>query len=514
MKKRFCLLLISGCGALMFLPPWIASKETNLSHTSSGIKQFSSNNKPSPHSPVNGASMQSLNDANEKIKSHSTPEKADVSLISTSVSNTFESAQLDVVTYKGKTQTIVAEEERDRAGSNQKPHVNLTVQQSIQYEINQWSFTENSPINYSIDITGLFEDPDDDLLTTQLAVDHPKFSVSHLGGTSSLQGTPKIGNAPTQLIARAKDDYHGSEKGAWVTATFPLPSLSSGLEGEGLHPLIGQTWYRLETNHQFAGKTYNYEKVYCEAFKFINDEVFFASSNTLTTCPNEHQLRKVGSYHVDGDDLIVSSTQSIFDHDMRWKILETYPSHPTFTTAHVTQVKMGNEYETYTVASKTQIEQRINTITGLEALQLTPVNYMYLANDGHYYLGWYGMHIGNYQLTNPDWPDEMDGDLNIQSYNTTVICEDLLDKFNHYSVGGQGVYGDIIGQTIGENFEPIECEGRPLGHLQYSFFDVDFLEFDEFKHGEVFSIILRPKLEWRHKVEEIKLNVRYLDPNA
>ena len=91
------------------------------------------------------------------------------------------------------------------------------------------------------------------------------------------------------------------------------------------------------------------------------------------------------------------------------------------------------------------------------------------------------------------------------------ICS---DKFDHYSVGGQGVYGDIIGQIIGEKLEPIECDERPLGHLRYSFFDVDFLEFDEFKHGEVFSIILRPKREWRHKVEEMKLNVRYLDPNA
>ncbi|UWZ97217.1 hypothetical protein [Vibrio splendidus] len=517
MKKRLCFLFASGCGALVLLPPWLASKEVSKANV------VSSEPGPLLSSPTASAPSLQL-EANKRqqdgtvsgvlIKSRAEQPTSDMTIPLVPPQQHNEPFTVLADKQDLETQILVVADGKDRADRNQKPQVNLEVQQSIQHEINQWSFTENSPINYSIDIAGLFEDPDDDLMTTQLAVNHPKFSVSNLGGETNVQGTPKVGEAPTQLIARAKDDYHGSDESAWVTTSFPLPSMSSGLEEDGLHPLIGETWYRLETNHQFAGKTYNYEKVYCEAFKFINDEVFFASSSSLTTCPSEHELRKVGGYHVDGNTLVVSSNQSIFDTDMRWKILETYPSHPTFTTAHVTQVKMGNEYETYTIASKAQIEQRINTVTGLEALQMTPVNYMYLANDGRYYLSWYGMHLSNYQQTDPTWPDRMDGDLNVQSYNTTVICEDLLSKFDHYSIGGQGVYGDIIGQTIGENFEPIKCEERPLGHLQYSFFDVDFLEFDEFKHGEVFSIILRPKKEWRHKVEEMKLNVRYLAPDA
>ena len=452
MKKRLCFLVISGCGALILLPPWLASKEVNVSlsiadNSLLSTKQITADNaqttvivKPAPN-PTSSTAL---------IKSKAEPTLSEVSFPATTFESEADRFEDPAEKFYSDTETLVVADDKDRADRNQKPQVNPAVQQSIQHEINQWSFTENSPINYSIDVTGLFEDPDSDLLTTQIAVNHPKFSVSNLGGRTSVQGTPKVGEAPTQLIARAKDDYHGSEENAWVTTSFSLPSMSSGLEEDGLHPLIGETWYRLETNHQFAGKTYNYEKVYCEAFKFINDEVFFASSSNLTTCPNEHELRKVGGYHVDGNALIVSSNQSMFDTDMRWKILETYPSHPTFTTAHVTQVKMGNEYETYTVASKAQIEQRINTVTGLEALQMTTQNYMYLANDGRYYLGHYGMHLSNYQQTNPNWPDEMDGDLNVQSYNTTVVCEDLLDKFDHYSVGGQGVYGDIIGQIIGE----------------------------------------------------------------
>jgi hypothetical protein len=516
MKKRLCFLVVSGCGALVLLPPWLASEEVNASLliSDNSLLSVEQTVADAGQTVVNAEPTQKFTSSTTLIKSKAEQSLSEVSFPATAFESQTDRFEDPAKKFYSDTETLVVADDKDRADRNQKPQVNPAVQQSIQHEINQWSFTENSPINYSIDVTGLFEDPDDDLLTTQIAVNHPKFSVSNLGGRTSVQGTPKVGEAPTQLIARAKDDYHGSEEEAWVTTHFSLPSMYSGLEDDGLHPLIGETWYRLETNHQFAGKTYNYEKVYCEAFKFINDEVFFASSSNLTTCPSEHELRKVGGYYVDGNTLVVSSNQSIFDTDMRWKILETYPSHPTFTTAHVTQVKMGNEYETYTVASKAQIEQRINTVTGLEALQLTPLNYMYLANDGRYYLGWYGMHIGNYQLHNPDWPDRMDGDLNVQSYNTTVVCEDLLEKFDHYSVGGQGVYGDIIGQTIGENFEPIECGEQPLGHLQYSYFDVDFLEFDEFKHGEVFSIILRPKKEWRHKVEEMKLNVRYLDPDA
>lgn len=499
------------------MPPWLASKEVSKANVVS--------NEPGPllRSPTASAPSLEL-EANEKrqdgtasgalIKSRAEQPASDVTIPFVPAQQYNEPFMELADNQTIDTQTLVVADGKDRADRNQKPQVNLEVQQSIQHEINQWSFTENSPINYSIDITGLFEDPDDDLMTTQLAVNHPKFSVSNIGGKTSVQGTPKVGEAPTQLIARAKDDYHGSEESAWVDTSFSLPSMSSGLEEDGLHPLIGDTWYRLETNHQFAGKTYNYEKVYCEAFKFINDEVFFASSSNLTTCPNEHDLRKVGRYHVDGNTLVVSSNQSIFDTDMRWKILETYPNHPTFTTAYVTQVKMGNEYETYTVASKAQIEQRINTVTGLEPLQLTPLNYMYLANDGHYYLGWYGMHIGNYQLGNPDWPDEMDGDLNIQSYSTTIVCKDVLSKFDFFSIGGQGLYGDVIGYTVSEEYDPIECAEQPINNHQYSYLDVDFFDRDDFKHGEVFSIILRPKTEWRHKVEEIKLNVKFLGPDG
>lgn len=515
MKNRLCFLFASGCGALVLLPPWLASEEVSASLLigddslfSAGLAAFKA-----AQTVVSAKPNQSRSPSEALIKSKAEQPLSRGELSNYPFEGPTELSESSANKLYSDTEILIVADDKDSADHNQKPQVNPAVQQGIQHEINQWSLTENSPINYSIDVTGLFEDPDGDLLTTQIAVNHPKFSVSNLGGQTSLQGTPKVGEAPTQLIARAKDDYHGLEETAWVTTSFSLPSMSSGLEEDDLHPLIGETWYRLETNHQFAGNTYNYEKVYCEAFKFINDEVFFASSSNLTTCPNEYDLRKVGGYHIDGDTLVVSSNLSIFDTDMRWKILETYPSHPTFTTAHVTQVKMGNEYETYTVASKAQIEQRINTITGLEALQLTPLNYMYLANDGRYYLGHYGMHLSNDQQSDPTWPDRMDGDLNVQSYNTTIICEDLLSKFDHYSVGGQGVYGDIIGQIIGENSEPIECGEQPLGHLQYSYFDVDFLEFDEFKHGEVFSIILRPKKEWRHKVEEMKLNVRYLDPD-
>jgi len=103
------------------------------------------------------------------------------------------------------------------------------------------------------------------------------------------------------------------------------------------------------------------------------------------------------------------------------------------------------------------------------------------------------MHIGNYQLKNPDWPDKMDGDLNIQSYSTTVVCKDVLNKFDFFSVGGQGLYGDVIGYTVSEKNAPIECGVQPIKTLQYSYLDVDFFDHDDFKHGEVFSIILRPK---------------------
>ncbi len=71
------------------------------------------------------------------------------------------------------------------------------------------------------------------------------------------------------------------------------------------HPLIDGVVYRLETTTLLGGRKYPYEVVYCEAFKFIDDEVFYAASSNKTRCPEEHKLNKVGEYQISDDSLII-----------------------------------------------------------------------------------------------------------------------------------------------------------------------------------------------------------------
>ncbi|MCV5640684.1 hypothetical protein OFN49_37950, partial [Escherichia coli] len=51
---------------------------------------------------------------------------------------------------------------------NNKPIINLTVEQQLQTIIYAWELKQNSPVSYSLNLNQLFEDPDGDLLTTQI----------------------------------------------------------------------------------------------------------------------------------------------------------------------------------------------------------------------------------------------------------------------------------------------------------------------------------------------------------
>ncbi len=119
-----------------------------------------------------------------------------------------------------------------------------------------------------------------------------------------LQGAPKDFNQTTYLAVSARDDHHGTEDHAWVTTRFELPAVTAE-QNDTEHPLIDGVVYRLETTTLLGGRKYPYEVVYCEAFKFIGDEVFYAASNNKTRCPDEHKLNKVGEYQISDDSLII-----------------------------------------------------------------------------------------------------------------------------------------------------------------------------------------------------------------
>ena len=169
MKKRLCFLVVSGCGAFALLPPWLASEEVNAPRLIGDdslllIKQAAAE---ATQTIVGSESTQNRTSSTTLIKSKAEPTLSEVSFPAATFESQTDRFEDPAEKFYSDTETLVVADDKDRAARNQKPQVNPAVQQSIQHEINQWSFTENSPINYSIDVTGLFEDPDDDLLTTQ-----------------------------------------------------------------------------------------------------------------------------------------------------------------------------------------------------------------------------------------------------------------------------------------------------------------------------------------------------------
>jgi len=410
------------------------------------------------------------------------------------------------------TTVITPDTVKQLPASNQKPSVNVAIQQSIQNEINKWDLTESSPIQYSVDITGLFEDPDGDLLTTRVFIDNDSLKVSNLGSAIAIQGEPEASTDTVTLIAMAKDNYHGLDEEAWTKVSFVLPTVHDELEEDEPHPLIGHTWYRLETTNQIGGRHYNYEVIFCEAFKFINDQVFYASSENRILCPDAKELRLIGAYHQNKEALVVTSNQSAFDAEMAWRILSHYPADPQKGSRLLATVQSGSHNEVYTLhTNKDLAEAKINGITGQYAYQIDKHDYLYFLEEGVYVQGVAGMYFDDSRLHNPTWEPQVSGDLNMQSANMNVTCQYLLSQFDTYTVAGQGAYGDIIGTTSEFDGGPLKC--LEMHHKDwgttFSYLDVAFSKFYEFSDGEVFSIIFRPKKDYAHLVEELKLNLRY-----
>lgn len=74
-----------------------------------------------------------------------------------------------VVNYSGDlTQTYISSNQNNDATNNGKPIINLAVEQQLQTIIFGWELTQNNPINYSLGLDQLFEDPEGDLLTTRI----------------------------------------------------------------------------------------------------------------------------------------------------------------------------------------------------------------------------------------------------------------------------------------------------------------------------------------------------------
>lgn len=404
-----------------------------------------------------------------------------------------------------------------QASTNQKPEVNLTAQQQLQTTIYGWELEQGSPVNYSLNIDDLFSDPDHDFLTFKVVLENTGLSVVN-NGTLLIQGSPQLDNAtnetPPSLIIAARDSHHGMEEGAWTKAHFELPKIEE-LELED-HPLVGSPIYRLESHYQFLGNYYDYDIVYCETFKFINGDAFYAAATNKTQCPSSAQLKKIGHYQFNGDKLVLISSRSTFDAQQTWEIKISDEDNTNQEVTYLTTIHNGNEFDTYTILkNKSAMEARLNSITGEKSLQITWFEYYFPTSEkGEFVKGYMGNHITNSRLSNPDWR-EMDSDLNAYSDHMNITCDYLLGLFESSIVAGEGEFGDVISESIDLiTYDPIKCNeliNQETGYT-YAFLDLDYPDNINFINNEIYSYVFKAKHKYQHLAESFRINLHYRDP--
>ncbi|WP_098417135.1 hypothetical protein [Vibrio sp. ES.051] len=407
----------------------------------------------------------------------------------------------------------------DGPTGNRKPIINLMVEQQLQTMIYAWELSQNSPINYSLSLNHLFEDPDDDFLTTRIWLDNANGLSVMNQGSIMVQGAAENIETTTYLTVAARDDYHGDSDHAWTTTRFELPAVTQE-QNDTKHPLEGDIVYRLETTHRLNGQYTLYEVVYCEAFKFVQQDVFYAASNNKTHCPSDRQLTKVGTYTVNADELTVSSQLSSLDAQQTWTLQKQYPSlkHPQVSNYFVS-VYNGKQFESYTMQkSRSAMEARINASTGQYLYQMAFFDYLLPLPNGEYLVSEIGNFIYNHetQVVGP-FGETLDSDLNLRTYEQTLRCADIAPWYDSHVIAGQGNYQiDIISTPYPDDpTYKIDCyqytSDRETGQKSLAF-DLNYSPYDELLEGEVYSYILRPKPQYAQRVEEIKLNLIYHAP--
>ncbi|MEH0761506.1 hypothetical protein H4F20_17635 [Vibrio sp. 16] len=394
---------------------------------------------------------------------------------------------------------------------NSPPFIVEEEYQRLLTLINQWPLTVGEPTQLKLNISNLFDDPDNDLLATRISLNLSGMSLSG-GPILTISGTPASTSNPSLTIS-ARESAQFEEN--WISARFALP-LHDRL-AHAQHPLEGDILYRLETTHELNGQFTLYEVVYCQAFQFTQQEVYFAASNNKTSCPTESQLQKIGSYYLDGDKLIMASQLSSLDADQIWALKHQYSSNVSPEVSnYLVAVDNGRQFESYTMQkSRAEMERRLTAVTGQKQFQLTKFDYLLPLPDDQYL----PIEVGNYlydyghQVVGPN-SETVDSDLNLVAPQHNLSCAQIAKWYQMDVVGGLGEYGiDIISssdRTIPDhNVECVEFQSNSVtGRISIAF-DGAYTPYDKFAEGEIYSYILRPYPQYAERLEELKINMTY-----
>ncbi|MGF1688760.1 hypothetical protein L4C36_19090 [Photobacterium japonica] len=402
----------------------------------------------------------------------------------------------------------------DTSGTNYPPQINPAVHSQLQKIVDNWAFSQDMPVRYTLPIDNLFTDPEGDPIRLRAYLSIPGVQVSPTSSTLRVQGIPQTLVAFPSLVIEAQDNQHGNQP--WVSAYFTLRPMQTPAD-KVPHPLEGETLYRLETTYGLADTYYSYEVVYCEAWRFKDGLVYFAAANTQTHCPMNSHLQEIGEYTVDDKkDLIVTSTSSQLNGQQRWNVKWIYDSwYREGVKNFFTTVYAGKHVESYTLQrSRSAMEARLNVQTGQYPFQMQMFDYLVPLSNGQFLQSFAGNYI--YLYGPHDEYQGLDSDWNLHSPLRDLACENVLPFWQSNVLAGEGETGDIISSSADPwSSAPIHCgvHYRDDWQRNYVYFGLQYHRYDYFVPGNIYSFIIRPKPEYAHIVEEFKINLRYHNPD-
>lgn len=232
--------------------------------------------------------------------------------------------------------------------------------------------------------------------------------------------------------------------------------------------------------------------------------MFFATSDNKTTCPDETQLKSVGSYTLDDESLLAFNTQEQTNQVWSVNYQQTYSDEYKEIVVNVTQ---SLAVDTYLLNSLKNItEQRLHLTQKWQTL-----SYYFPLDQGEYAQAYVTFHLEKSNYVQGENGEFYDADININIVGRELSCAMIEPYFNRFTFAGVDQYGDLISEVNSNS--GIGClEYQPVNNYQSVFIDFNFEAMTELIDGEIYSIIGQVKSPYRNEWEDIKFNVSW-DPD-
>ncbi|KAB0475066.1 hypothetical protein F7Q91_20720 [Vibrio chagasii] len=191
-----------------------------------------------------------------------------------------------------------------KLAENLAPEVVDEEKVRLQSVIDGWQPQEGEVFNQTLDLSGLFNDADGDIVKYRsgaLTVDG--LTITPKEDTNSIvtiSGTPSKSYPAGQTfnVGGVDDDNEPTY------VTFTLPEVLEGYTPPETHPLEGKTWYYLEEGHSNGSDESGPSRVWCDTVLFKDGNVY-QNKRTVenkTECTAEADIQ-IGTYSIK-DDLL------------------------------------------------------------------------------------------------------------------------------------------------------------------------------------------------------------------